>query len=84
MMGTDEHDALDIVKNLLSYLPSNNMDPAPVFDAPADLAVTDEDLELDTIIPDSPTSPTTSRRSSSMCSTTGSSWKSNRCGRPTW
>ena len=35
MMGADEQDALDIVKNLLSYLPSNNMDPAPVFDNPA-------------------------------------------------
>src|SRR5690606_17118328 len=46
MMGADEQDALDIVKNLLSYLPSNNMDPAPVFDNPATLDITDEDREL--------------------------------------
>ena len=57
MMGADEQDALDIVKNLLSYLPSNNMDPAPVFDNPATLDITDEDRELDTIIPDSPNQP---------------------------
>ncbi len=56
-MGSDEQDALDIVKNLLSYMPSNNMDPAPVFDNPADLAISDGDRELDTIIPDSPNQP---------------------------
>ncbi|WP_308425730.1 acyl-CoA carboxylase subunit beta, partial [Sphaerisporangium melleum] len=41
----------------LSYLPSNNMDEAPVFDAPADLTVTEADLELDTLIPDSANQP---------------------------
>ncbi len=56
-MGSDEQDALDIVKNLLSYMPSNNMDPAPVFDNPADLEISDSDRELDTIIPDSPNQP---------------------------
>ena len=57
MMGSDEQDALDIVKNLLSYLPSNNLDPAPIFDNPATLEVTDEDRSLDTLIPDSPNQP---------------------------
>jgi propionyl-CoA carboxylase beta chain len=57
MMGADEQDALEIVKNLLSYLPSNNLDPAPLFDNPADMTITDEDRELDTLIPDSPNQP---------------------------
>src|SRR6476620_11434056 len=31
-MGADEDDAIEYVKQLLSYLPSNNLDEAPVFD----------------------------------------------------
>ncbi|MEI2826947.1 MAG: acyl-CoA carboxylase subunit beta [Dermatophilaceae bacterium] len=56
-MGTDEQDAIDYVKALLSYLPSNNMEEPPAFDAEDDLAVTDEDRWLDTCIPDSPNQP---------------------------
>ena len=56
-LGTDEEDAIDYVKALLSYLPANNLDPAPVFDDPADLDVTDLDRSLDTLIPDSPNQP---------------------------
>jgi propionyl-CoA carboxylase beta chain len=56
-LASDEQDAIDYVKGLLSYLPSNNLDPAPVFDAPADLEITDEDLFLDTFIPDSANQP---------------------------
>src|SRR3954467_1353200 len=61
-LGEDEADALDYVKALLSYLPSNNLDPLPALDvAPADVvlpdALTDEDLELDTFIPDSANTP---------------------------
>src|ERR687889_2439720 len=61
-LGEDETDALDYVKALLSYLPSNNLDPLPVADiAPVDTvlpdALTDEDLELDTFIPDSANTP---------------------------
>ncbi|MDQ1660501.1 MAG: propionyl-CoA carboxylase beta chain, partial [Blastococcus sp.] len=52
-LGEDEEDALDYVKALLSYLPSNNLDPLPALDvAPVDVvlpdALTEEDLELDT------------------------------------
>ena len=32
-LATDEDDAIDYVKALLSYLPSNNLDEPPVFDA---------------------------------------------------
>jgi propionyl-CoA carboxylase beta chain len=55
--ASDEQDAIDFVKTLLSYLPSNNMSDAPVYDTPAPLEILDEDLELDTLIPDSPNQP---------------------------
>ncbi|GIG85739.1 methylmalonyl-CoA carboxyltransferase [Plantactinospora endophytica] len=56
-LATDEDDAIDYVKALLSYLPSNNLDESPVLDAPAELEVTDVDRELDTLIPDSANQP---------------------------
>ena len=61
-LGADEEDAIDYVKSLLSFLPSNNLDPAPSFEsaygaAGADLAPTEVDLGLDVVIPDSPNQP---------------------------
>ncbi|WP_448626980.1 acyl-CoA carboxylase subunit beta [Geodermatophilus sp. URMC 64] len=61
-LAEDENDALDYVKALLSYLPSNNLDPLPAVEVgPVDTvlpdALTDEDLELDTFVPDSANSP---------------------------
>ncbi|TFV76086.1 acyl-CoA carboxylase subunit beta [Blastococcus sp. CT_GayMR19] len=61
-LAEDESDALDYVKALLSYLPSNNLDPLPALDvAPVETvlpdALTDSDLELDTFIPDSTNTP---------------------------
>jgi propionyl-CoA carboxylase beta chain len=56
-LASDEEDAIEYVKALLSYLPSNNLDEAPVFDEPAELTVTDEDRALDTLIPDSANQP---------------------------
>jgi propionyl-CoA carboxylase beta chain len=53
----DEKDAIDYVKSLLSYLPSNNLAEAPVYPVTADLTVTGEDEELDTIVPDSDNQP---------------------------
>ncbi|MGH3610004.1 MAG: acyl-CoA carboxylase subunit beta, partial [Pseudonocardiaceae bacterium] len=62
-LGTDEEDALSYVKELLSFLPSNNLSELPVFDA-ADIShgqvldtLTDSDRELDTLIPDSAKAP---------------------------
>lgn len=62
-VASGEQDALDYVKDLLSYLPSNNRAEAPRHE-PSDPIIgaiedslTDEDLELDTIIPDSPNQP---------------------------
>ena len=61
----DEDDCLEFARELLSYLPSNNLeDPppaapgaAPGADPDALPEVTDEDAELDTLIPDSPNQP---------------------------
>jgi propionyl-CoA carboxylase beta chain len=56
-LATDEEDAIEYVKALLAYLPSNNLDEPPVLDTPAELDRTDEDLELDTLMPDSANQP---------------------------
>jgi propionyl-CoA carboxylase beta chain len=56
-MGADEDDALDYVKALLSFLPSNNLEEPPVYDDPADLEPGEVDLALDSLIPDSPNQP---------------------------
>ncbi len=56
-LGTDEADAIEYVKALLSFLPSNNMDEPPVYGGVNDLAVTEVDAALDTLIPDSPHVP---------------------------
>jgi propionyl-CoA carboxylase beta chain len=56
-LGSDEDDALSYVKELLSFLPSNNLSEPPVFDAPVAGPVTDADRELDTLIPDSAKAP---------------------------
>jgi propionyl-CoA carboxylase beta chain len=53
----DEQDCLDFARDLLSYLPSNNLDDAPRQQTEAKLEVTQEDEELDTLIPDSPNRP---------------------------
>ncbi|HEX3787300.1 MAG TPA: acyl-CoA carboxylase subunit beta [Pseudonocardiaceae bacterium] len=62
-LAADEQDAISYVKELLSFLPSNNLSDPPVFEA-LDLdgqsieeSITDEDRELDTLIPDSANQP---------------------------
>jgi propionyl-CoA carboxylase beta chain len=56
-MGSDEDDAIDYVKALLSYLPQNNLDPAPSYDDPADVEISDLDRTLDALIPDGANQP---------------------------
>ncbi|WP_043265812.1 acyl-CoA carboxylase subunit beta [Streptomyces sp. CT34] len=56
-MAGDEKDAIEYVKGLLSYLPSNNLSEPPAFPEEADLAVSDADRELDVLIPDSANQP---------------------------
>jgi propionyl-CoA carboxylase beta chain len=62
-LADDEEDALSYVKELLSFLPSNNLSEPPSF-APAEPVagsiadgLTESDLELDSIVPDSPNTP---------------------------
>ena len=56
-MGSDEDDAIDYVKELLGYLPQNNLEDAPIYEVEPDEEVNDEDLALDTLIPDSANVP---------------------------
>ncbi|KOG54056.1 methylmalonyl-CoA carboxyltransferase [Streptomyces griseoflavus] len=56
-MAGDEKDAIEYVKALLSYLPSNNLSEPPAFPEEADLETSDYDRELDTLIPDSANQP---------------------------
>ena len=56
-MGTDEDDALEYVKVLLSYLPQNNLEDPPVYDDPAEMEINDDDRALDALVPDSPNQP---------------------------
>ncbi len=56
-LAPDEGDAIEYVKSLLSYLPSNNLEDPPAYDEAAILDVTDEDRELDTFLPDSANQP---------------------------
>ncbi|HEY6593289.1 MAG TPA: acyl-CoA carboxylase subunit beta [Asanoa sp.] len=56
-LATDEQDAVEYVKALLSYLPSNNLDELPVIPIAADPEPSDPDRELDTLVPDSANQP---------------------------
>jgi propionyl-CoA carboxylase beta chain len=56
-LAPDEDDAIGYVKALLSYLPSNNLDPLPVFDTEVSTTVDESDEFLDTFIPDSANQP---------------------------
>ena len=56
-LASDENDAIDYVKALVSYLPQNNLEDPPAYDAPADLELTDDDRALDVLVPDSPNQP---------------------------
>src|SRR6476659_1134882 len=61
-VASGEQDAFDYVRDLRSYLPSNNYSeppryPAEVPEGAIEDTLNDEDLELDTLIPDSPNQP---------------------------
>jgi propionyl-CoA carboxylase beta chain len=56
-IAPDEAEAIDHVKALLSFLPSNNLDEPPTFDVPVDLSATEHDKALDVLIPDSANHP---------------------------
>ncbi len=57
-LAADEADAIGFARALLSYLPQNNLDeivPLPGWDA--ELEPDEDDLALDTLVPDSPNQP---------------------------
>ncbi len=56
-LASSEEDAIEYVKTLLSFLPANNLDEPVVFPAPASLDISEADLELDRLIPDSANQP---------------------------
>ena len=56
-LARDEQDAISYVQDLLDYLPSNNLSMPPKLEHDAVEGVTDDDLALDTLIPDSPNQP---------------------------
>jgi propionyl-CoA carboxylase beta chain len=56
-LGSDEDDAINYVKALLSYLPSNNLDPLPIYDTDVDDRVGSSDAFLDAFMPDSVNQP---------------------------
>ncbi len=56
-LAADEADALEYVRDLVSFLPQNNLEDPPYYDEEADLSLSETDLSLDTLIPDSPNQP---------------------------
>ena len=57
-LANDEGDALEFVRDLVSYLPQNNLEDPPFYDdGEADLTITDHDRKLDVLIPDSANHP---------------------------
>jgi len=59
-MGTDEDDAISYVKDLLSFLPANNLETPPVAEPADEESATEareEDMVLDTLLPDSANQP---------------------------
>ncbi|QSB05927.1 acyl-CoA carboxylase subunit beta [Natronoglycomyces albus] len=56
-LASDEDDALEYVKQLLSYLPSNNLDEAPTYEPDEELEISGDDDALDTLVPDSANQP---------------------------
>lgn len=56
-LAEDEEDAFDFVRELIEFLPSNNLtEPLPL-DHDQDIEMTVDDLDLDTLIPDSANQP---------------------------
>ncbi|MCT1557500.1 acyl-CoA carboxylase subunit beta [Helcobacillus massiliensis] len=56
-MAPDEDDAIEYVKDILSYLPQNTLSDPPVFPLDTPTESTPEDEALDSLVPDSPNQP---------------------------
>ncbi len=55
--ASGEQDCIDFARDLLSYLPSNNLEDPPRLPGPDEAQANETDAELDTLIPDSPNQP---------------------------
>jgi len=56
-LAEDEEDAFDFVRELLEFLPSNNLSESLPLDHDQEFEVVVDDLDLDTLIPDSANQP---------------------------
>ena len=56
-MAPDESEAIEYVKDLLSYLPANTLSPAPTYPVRFEESLTAADTALDSLVPDSPNQP---------------------------
>jgi len=56
-LASDEDDAIEYVQHLVQFLPQNNLSDPPVWDMETDLEPSDEDLELNSLVPDSDNQP---------------------------
>ncbi len=56
-LADNEDDAIEYVQHLLQFLPQNNLSDPTVWDMEADLDVTEADLALDSLVPDSDNQP---------------------------
>jgi propionyl-CoA carboxylase beta chain len=56
-LAADEADAVEFVRELLDFLPSNNLAEAPVLEHQQELEIDDDDLALDALSPDSANQP---------------------------
>ncbi|MDO9063270.1 MAG: acyl-CoA carboxylase subunit beta [Microbacterium sp.] len=56
-LASDEDDALDYARALLSFLPDNNLTDPPSYLSEVELEITDADRRLNTLIPDSTHQP---------------------------
>ena len=56
-LAEDEEDAFDFLRELLEFLPSNNLQDGPLVEHDQDPEITVDDLDLDSLIPDSANQP---------------------------
>ena len=56
-LAEDELDAFDYVKALVGFLPQNNLSESVTYQAETELEITESDLKLNELIPDSPNQP---------------------------
>ena len=56
-LAEDEPDAIDYVRTLVGFLPNNNTTESRQYEPAHELEITEQDMKLDSLIPDSPNQP---------------------------